>query len=57
MLFVLWMLLESGLARMRVVGSAELAQASELVAQNESSRLSEELSPKREQQKITPSMF
>jgi len=36
------------------VTSAELTQASGLVAQNESSRLSEELSPEREQQQLTP---
>jgi len=36
------------------VSSAEHAQASRLVAQNKSSRLSEELSPKREQQQLTP---
>jgi len=57
MLFVLSMLLESGLARMRAVGFAELAQASGLVTQNESSGLSEELSPEREQQQLTPSLF
>ncbi|QCD96986.1 hypothetical protein DEO72_LG6g1696 [Vigna unguiculata] len=38
----------------RGVSSVELAQASGLVAQNESSRLSEELSPEREQQQLTP---
>jgi len=36
------------------VSSVELAQASGLVAQNESSRLSEELSPERVQQQLTP---
>jgi len=36
------------------VSSAELAQASELVTQNESSCLSEELSPEQEQQQLTP---
>jgi len=40
--------------RERVVSSAELAQASELVTQNESSCLSEELSPEQEQQQLTP---
>jgi len=33
--------------------SVELAQANGLVAQNESSRLSEELSPEREQHQLT----
>jgi len=40
-----------------LLSSAELAQASGLVAQNESSCLSEELSPEREQQQLTPSLF
>jgi len=39
------------------VSSAELALASWVVAQNESSHLSEELSPEREQQQLTPSLF
>jgi len=54
MLFMLMMWLESDLARMRAVGSAKLTQTSGLVAQNESSRLSEELSTEREQQQLTP---
>ena len=37
--------------------SAELAQASWVVALNESSYLSKELSPEREQQQFTPSLF
>jgi len=40
-----------------MVSSTELAQASKLVAQNESSHLSKELSPEREQQQLTPLSF
>jgi len=36
------------------VSSTELAQVSLVVAQNESSRLSEELSPEQEQQQLAP---
>jgi len=39
------------------VSSTELTQASGLVAQNESSRLSQELSLERVQQQLTPSLF
>jgi len=49
--------LKSGLACRKLVSSAELVQASGLVAQNESSRLSEELSPEQEQQQLTSSLF
>jgi len=41
MLFVLMVLLESSVAHMRAVGFAELAETSGLVAQNESSCLSD----------------
>jgi len=56
MLLVVWKCVDF-FTRERVVSSAELAQASRLVAQNESSRLSEELSLERGQQQLTPSLF